>query len=104
MAIYPCSRCDQPFQGEAQNVYLTLFRGDTKASARFIICGNCCLDLVDEWLTRALWRTPDGQWARPDADEGLDALFWPQEGAQQRFGRQNGPVAHWQQPRAWRAS
>lgn len=75
MAAYPCHRCDQRFEGEAHNVYLTMFEGDEKASFRFVICSGCRDELGEEWVRRALHRTANGDWLLAADDLELGDCF-----------------------------
>lgn len=90
MAQQPCSNCNQPFRGEARNLYLSIYDHEAKVSFRHVVCVSCFDDLVSAWLQHALHRTPRGEWAMPEADETLDGLWTLVEGPQRpRFG-QNG--------------
>lgn len=76
MAAFPCQRCDQRFDGQAKNAYLTIFEGDDKAAFRYVICGACLEDLADEWLHRGLHRDGSGQWSEPDKEPVLVGVFF----------------------------
>jgi hypothetical protein len=76
MAAYPCQRCDQRFEGEARNAYLTIFEGDDKAAFRYVICSGCLEELAEEWLRRGLHRGEHGDWETPTGDELLIGVFF----------------------------
>lgn len=71
MPIYPCQYCDQPYQGEAYNVYLTLFHKDDKASFRFVVCEPCRDTLVEDWVVKSMTRDGNGDWNLPHGDRSL---------------------------------
>jgi hypothetical protein len=85
MPAYPCLRCAHPFVGEARNVYLTVYRGDERAAFRYIVCPACEEALIEDWLTRALHRSADGDWELPTEGQELMSVWLPTEVAQ------NGP-------------
>lgn len=62
MAVWPCLRCAQRFNGEAENLYLSHYVGDLRESFRFVVCPECCEALLDEWRQQGLWRDGDDQW------------------------------------------
>ena len=82
--------CDQRFQGEAQNVYLSFFSGDYAAKLRYVVCPACLDGLAEAWLGRALHRDAQGRWADPEAGEGLEALLQPIGDLPATFSRRNG--------------
>jgi len=63
MAIYPCQICDQRVQGEARNAYLTLYRGEARASFRFMGHMECIEALADGWAKRGFHKTDDEDWS-----------------------------------------
>lgn len=75
MARTPCFRCDQPFAGDAHNVYLSYFDGDESAKMRYVCCKGCVEDMFGEWLGRALHRGPDNRWHDPELDETLASIL-----------------------------
>lgn len=89
MAAYPCARCDQRFDGQAKNAYLTVFEGDEKAAFRYVICGSCLEALSEEWVARALHRNQDGDWEASSKDDVLVGLFFSTQPAR------NGSKSRW---------
>jgi hypothetical protein len=89
MAAFPCQRCDQRFDGQAKNAYLTIFEGEDKAAFRYVICGNCLEDLAQEWLDRGLHRGENGEWTDPEQGAALVGVFFSAQG-----GR-NGSKSRW---------
>lgn len=81
MAAYPCQRCDQRFEGQAKNAYLTVFEGDDKAAFRYVICSPCLEDLATEWLRRALHRGEHGDWEDAGKDDLLAGVFFSPQGS-----------------------
>lgn len=65
MAPYPCQFCNNPYPGESRNVYLNLYRGQDKASFRFIVCEQCEEALVQDWVPRAMRMSEAGDWTLP---------------------------------------
>jgi hypothetical protein len=76
MAAYPCQRCDQRFDGQAKNAYLTVFEGEDKAAFRYVICSGCLEELATEWLQKALHRDEQGEWENPEKDGILAGVFF----------------------------
>jgi hypothetical protein len=91
MARNPCYRCDQRFEGEAQNVYLTYYRGDDNVKFRHLVCAACVLALSDEWCGRALHRDVQGRWTDPDPEESLESLLEGSGEAPVAISWKNGP-------------
>lgn len=65
MAYFPCMVHGSRFSGNAQNVYLTVLNGKFKESYRLIVCPVCVDDLVNPWVSQALWRDDEGDWRDP---------------------------------------
>lgn len=87
MAIYPCLRDQQRFQGEAMNLYLTVYFGDERESYRFVVCPSCAEQLAEEWRENALRRGEDDDWQLPQPGTPpvrLQATGEPQERAPRR--------------------
>jgi len=88
MAVYPCQHCDQRISGNAENVYLTLYRGDLRAQLRLIVHRDCASDLAQEFLTKGLHKTLSGDWEWPQDGLELDELFLEgSAGGNARYGR-----------------
>lgn len=75
LADYPCDWHKARYQGESTRVFLNLYRGNEKAALRGSVCGDCLAELVEEWLSRALYRDPRGYWAYPAEGQTLECLW-----------------------------
>ena len=75
MARVPCFLCDEAFQGEAKNVYIAFYDGDSAAKFRHIVCPRCELAIASDFLGRALHRGSDGRWRDPDSGESLESIM-----------------------------
>jgi hypothetical protein len=74
MARVPCFLCDQRFDGEARNVYVTFYDGDLFAKFRHIVCPDCEQSIAEPCLGRALHRDSHGRWVDPDSGETLQSI------------------------------
>lgn len=72
----PCQRCDQPFNGESKNAYLTMYLGDCKARFRWVMCPQCWEAVLEEWTPRALYADKDGDWCSPLGEQGDPNDVW----------------------------
>lgn len=80
MADYPCDHHRARYPSESHRVYLNVYRGEEKAQFKGSICGDCLAELVSQWLSWALYATPDG-WKLPDGEgQPLEVPWMPPEG------------------------
>jgi hypothetical protein len=88
MARVPCFLCCSIFEGEARNVYLSVYRGDLSAKFRHIVCPECEGRLASDYVGQALHRDVDGRWKDPEQGESLESILAASEPRQ--------PLVRWQ--------
>lgn len=91
MAWQPCLRCEQRFTGEAENVYLTRYEGDSREAYRFVVCPECASSLLEEWRTRALYRDDDGDWCYVEPQDSPVPRITLRQALEQASPRLAGP-------------
>ena len=88
MADYPCDHHGARYNGPSHRVYLNVYREEDKFQLKGSVCGQCLTELVSDWMSWALYKTPEG-WTLPDPGSyELETRWMPaEEPASHRNGR-----------------
>ena len=85
MADYPCDFHGARYNGESTRAFLNLYQGNSKASFRASVCGDCLAELVTHWLESALVRDELGRWILPSGGLTLEEAWETRTEATEAF-------------------